>query len=73
MQDLVEHMQRDVLEQQHLEMKWTNKYDLKRWNDLLHEINSYSFEVEPTSNGNKIFSEGLKMFNQALFKHYAKD
>lgn len=53
-------------------MKWTNNYDLQKWNELVEKINSYQLEAEPTSDGNKIFSDGLKMFNMASFKHTNK-
>lgn len=54
-------------------MKWTNNYDLDKWNDLMEKISSYKMEAEPTSDGNKMFADGLRMFNMISFKGRQSD
>jgi hypothetical protein len=49
-------------------MKWYNNYDLTKFDEINEIMNPYKTQVAFNSNGNKIFSEGLKSYNYASFK-----
>jgi hypothetical protein len=40
--ELVENMKNDVMEQQHLEMKWNNTYDIEKLDTVQEKMNPYS-------------------------------
>ena len=71
---LVEHMKIDAIEQKHLEMKWFNDYKVDELDKIQEKMNPYSPDkkASPLQNANKIFSKGLKQFNQTTFPKYER-